>query len=213
MSAQRQFFALAGPNIRTNSDESCPKYGLTEHYMSSSTEQFFLHEGAPSYAASMNKIGFGERLQQRRKELGLSGESLGKGLQPGGKDASRATISDWEAERHYPNVWQLREICLKLNMNSDYFLFGDITNSSAQKLEQIKALVTSTPAAPYVVYRTEGKSHHTHVSGGGNVETNASTNSKRKQALLDQLIPLTGSPNDERKKPGKLQKQGNNRRA
>lgn len=84
-------------------------------------------------------IGFGERLKAARLERGLSGSELGRGLQADG-DASRQTISDWEAERHYPNVWQLRELCMKLNKSADFFLFGEAVQESA-KLQRAKLAV------------------------------------------------------------------------
>lgn len=74
-------------------------------------------------AEEREKIGFGERLKKVREDLGISGAALGKGLQFGG-DASRQSVSDWEAERHYPNVWQLRKLCEKLRKTADFLLFG-----------------------------------------------------------------------------------------
>lgn len=82
-------------------------------------------------------IGFGARLKAARVAKKMSGTTLGKGLQGDGKDASRATISDWEAERHFPNVWQLREICLKLSKSADELLFGDISPAN-EKFVQAK---------------------------------------------------------------------------
>ena len=85
-------------------------------------------------------IGFGARLKAARELKKMSGTTLGKGLQGDGKDASRATISDWEAERHYPNVWQLREICLKLSKSADELLFGDISPAN-EKLVEAKVAI------------------------------------------------------------------------
>jgi transcriptional regulator with XRE-family HTH domain len=89
---------------------------------------------------TQTSIGFGLRLKLAREEAKMSGTDLGRNLQPDGKDASRATISDWEKERHYPNVWQLRAICTKLTKSADYFLFGDIKPVS-QSLARAKAVV------------------------------------------------------------------------
>lgn len=110
--------------------------------MSSLAEQQFRHIAASPYASGMGKvnIGFGARLKAARTDAGLSGTALGKGLQGGDKDASRATISDWEAERHYPNVWQLQQICVKLSKSADYLLFGDISPTS-EKMVQAKVAV------------------------------------------------------------------------
>jgi len=74
----------------------------------------------------MNSFGFGERLRKAREAIGLSGTELGKGAGENGKDASKASVSDWEHERHYPKADQLRVICLKLNVAVDDLIFGDI---------------------------------------------------------------------------------------
>jgi len=70
------------------------------------------------------KIGWGDRLQAVRQARDMSGEKLGKGIQAKRADASRQTVSDWESERHYPNVWQLAEICRRLDTTADFLLFG-----------------------------------------------------------------------------------------
>ncbi|WP_307702057.1 helix-turn-helix domain-containing protein [Variovorax paradoxus] len=75
---------------------------------------------------SNHNFGFGARLKEARQKAGLSGTELGKGAGENGKDASKASVSDWENDRHYPKADQLRVICLKLNISSDYLVFGDI---------------------------------------------------------------------------------------
>lgn len=70
-------------------------------------------------------IGFGERLKDAREAKHISGIKLGKGLQKlGAKNASRQTISDWEAERHYPTVWQLKHLCERLDQSADFLVLG-----------------------------------------------------------------------------------------
>lgn len=54
----------------------------------------------------------------------MSGEELGKGAGEWGKDASKASVSDWEHERHYPKADQLRVICMKLDVSPEHLLFG-----------------------------------------------------------------------------------------
>jgi transcriptional regulator with XRE-family HTH domain len=76
--------------------------------------------------ASNNNFGFGARLKEARQRAGLSGTELGKGAGENGKDASKASVSDWENDRHYPKADQLRVICLKLNISSDFLVFGDV---------------------------------------------------------------------------------------
>lgn len=56
----------------------------------------------------------------------MSGIELGRGAGENGKDASKQSVSDWEAERHYPKADQLRVICLKLNIAVDDLIFGDV---------------------------------------------------------------------------------------
>jgi DNA-binding transcriptional regulator YiaG len=70
------------------------------------------------------KTGFGERLKAARKMEGLSQEELGRRAGEGGKDASKASVSDWEHERHYPKADQLRTMCMRLGVCADELLFG-----------------------------------------------------------------------------------------
>lgn len=110
--------------------------------------------------ARTNSFGFGERLRKAREAAGLSGTQLGEGAGENGRDASRASVSDWEHERHYPKADQLRVICLKLNVAVDDLIFGDIkehikviqAESAIQALthEQRLALLAKMlgPAAP-----------------------------------------------------------------
>ena len=65
-------------------------------------------------------------MRAARMNAGLTGAELGKGAGENGKDASKASVSDWEHERHYPKADQLRVICLKLNIAVDDLVFGDI---------------------------------------------------------------------------------------
>lgn len=106
-----------------------------------------------------NSFGFGERLKAARKAMKLSGEELGKGAGGSkGKDATKASVSDWEHERHYPKADQLRVICLKLNVSADDLIFGDIkahanmaqAKSAVQALtaEQRSELLRSLQQAP-----------------------------------------------------------------
>jgi transcriptional regulator with XRE-family HTH domain len=72
-------------------------------------------------------FGFGARLKEARTNAKMSGAELGRGAgEKQGKDASKQSVADWEAERHYPKADQLRMICLKLNISADYLIFGDI---------------------------------------------------------------------------------------
>lgn len=75
---------------------------------------------------STKSFGFGERLRAARLARDITGEELGRGVGPDGKDASKASVSDWERERHYPKADQLRIICMKLGISSDELLFGQV---------------------------------------------------------------------------------------
>lgn len=79
-----------------------------------------------STATNDASFGFGARLKAAREKIGMSGTELGKGAGERGKDASKASVSDWEHDRHYPKADQLRVICLKLNISVDELIFGDV---------------------------------------------------------------------------------------
>jgi transcriptional regulator with XRE-family HTH domain len=89
-------------------------------------------------------FGFGKRLKTARDNKKMTGEQFGKGLQGDGKDATKQTISDWENERHLPNVLQLREMCLRLAVSADYLLFGEGGMTPAM-LEAHSAMLKLTP--------------------------------------------------------------------
>ena len=89
-------------------------------------------------------FGFGLRLKGARKAAKLTGAELGAGAGEGGRDASKASVSDWEHERHYPKADQLRVICLKLNISADHLVFGDIKD----ELKLIQAETTIQMLSP-----------------------------------------------------------------
>lgn len=128
-------------------DLACPEYGSTEPDESSSTRQQFCYQRAAPYAPDMTNttsFGFGERLREARKAARLTGAELGKGAGESGRDASKASVSDWESERHYPKADQLRVICLKLNISADHLVFGDIRS----ELKMIQAEATIEMLSP-----------------------------------------------------------------
>ena len=123
-------------------DSACPEYGSTQLHESSSTRQQFRNQEPAPYAPGMTNttsFGFGERLREARKAARLTGAELGKGAGESGRDASKASVSDWESERHYPKADQLRVICLKLNISADHLVFGDI--KSELKMLQAEATI------------------------------------------------------------------------
>ena len=120
-----------------------PEYGSPGLLKSSSAVPIVSHEAAISYAQEMDKsasFGFGARLKKARTTAKLSGAELGRGAgEKPGKDASKQSVADWEAERHYPKADQLRLICLKLNISADYLIFGDIKKDA--ELEKAASVV------------------------------------------------------------------------
>lgn len=88
-------------------------------------------------------IGFGERLKKAREAKKISGVKLGERLQKlGAANASRQTISDWEAERHYPNVWQLKHLCERLVTSADHLVLGkDFVAGLTQEASAIAAAI------------------------------------------------------------------------
>lgn len=69
---------------------------------------------------------FGSRLKAARVAKKLSQTELGRGLDTGGTDATKQTVSSWENGRHFPRVDQLVLICRKLTVSADQLLFGAV---------------------------------------------------------------------------------------
>jgi transcriptional regulator with XRE-family HTH domain len=110
------------------------EYGSTVQLKSSSAILSFAHEEPVLYSFGMEesqKFGFGARLKDARIAAKLSGAELGKNAGERGKDASKQSVADWEAERHYPKADQLRVICLRLGVSSDHLIFGDLQRQAA----------------------------------------------------------------------------------
>lgn len=130
MTMQQQLAFPGFQEMRSVQGCPCPEYGSTGQPESSSAVPIVWHETSSLYAQTMDKsasFGFGDRLKQARTNAKLSGAELGRGAgDKPGKDASKQSVADWEAERHYPKADQLRLICLKLNISSDYLIFGDL---------------------------------------------------------------------------------------
>ena len=60
---------------------------------------------------------FHEKLQELRKQKGLTQEELG-----GMVGVSKQTISGWEHDTSKPNANYLRELCMALGCSADYLL-------------------------------------------------------------------------------------------
>lgn len=83
--------------------------------------RFRYDDGAP-YVRGM---GFGERLRTARKAKRLSGEALGKMLDP---QVSKQSISHWEKGEHPPDVNQVQQLCAALGVSADDLILGTPTS-------------------------------------------------------------------------------------
>lgn len=87
---------------------------------------------------------FGERLAQARKDAKLTGESLGAKLVP---HVSKQTIAHWEANRHFPIVPHVRQLCEILQVSADALLFGQTSGMSPAAHALAQAYDALSPAA------------------------------------------------------------------
>lgn len=71
---------------------------------------------------------FNEKLQELRKNKGLTQEELAEDLY-----VSRTAISKWESGRGYPNIDSLKEISIYFSISIDELLSGDKLLSLAEK--------------------------------------------------------------------------------
>ncbi|AYB49589.1 MAG: LexA family transcriptional regulator [Candidatus Hamiltonella defensa (Ceratovacuna japonica)] len=62
---------------------------------------------------------FGQRLRERRKELGITQKYLAKGV-----EVSHVTISQWEKEETSPKGENLYSLCRELKCQPDWLLYG-----------------------------------------------------------------------------------------
>lgn len=87
---------------------------------------------------------FGERLAQARKDAKLSGESLGGKLAP---SVSKQTIAHWEANRHFPIVPHVRQLCEILHVSADALVLGRSSGISPAARALAHAYDALEPAA------------------------------------------------------------------
>ncbi len=81
----------------------------------------------------MDYLEFNEKLQELRKQKGLTQEELAEIL-----FVSRTAISKWESGRGYPNIDSLKAIAEFFNITIDEFLSSKELLSIAQKDSEIK---------------------------------------------------------------------------
>lgn len=72
---------------------------------------------------------FGERLKYARKKSGFSQEDLSRSL-----NVALGTVRNWEQGRRYPDVAQLQQIAVTLNVSADYLVVEGV---AIHKLEEV----------------------------------------------------------------------------
>lgn len=75
---------------------------------------------------------FGEKLQELRKQVGLSQEQLAEKC-----SISRQSVSKWELGQGYPETEKLLVLCRALNVDLDYLLRDEIENKSIPHQEAV----------------------------------------------------------------------------
>ncbi len=70
----------------------------------------------------------GERLQQLRKEKGISQEKLAEQLH-----VTRQAISKWETGQSYPDLDNLGALCKLYGVTADYILYGEDTKTQKNR--------------------------------------------------------------------------------
>lgn len=113
--------ALARPRVRIPPGVSPPDF---EHEMNLTTksngDKFFIANGHSIVNTDfrpMNTVSFGQRLANRRKELGLSQTQVARKIQ-----TPPTAISHWECGRRLPSMERLTDLCVALRCSSDQLL-------------------------------------------------------------------------------------------
>lgn len=79
----------------------------------------------------------GERIKEKRLELGLSQQQLGDLFTPSVK---RASVSRWESDISNPEIDKLPILAKKFKTTIDWLIVGDKSKNSSTKLVRSKAL-------------------------------------------------------------------------
>ena len=91
---------------------------LRETSQSSMAIRQLCHKGGAAYALSMS---FGQRIKDRRADLKMTGDDLGRRLDP---PVSKQTIAHWEAGRYRPHIDQVAQLCAILGLSADALVLG-----------------------------------------------------------------------------------------
>ena len=91
------------------------------------------HMPGLSYAVFMS---FGQRIKNRRGDLRMTGDDLGRRISP---PVSKQTIAHWEADRYRPHVDQVAQLCLILGMSADTLVLG-VGDAPSPRAAEIAAL-------------------------------------------------------------------------
>ena len=73
----------------------------------------------------------GERLQQLRKEKGISQEILAEQLH-----VTRQAVSKWETGQSYPDLDNLGALCKLYGVTADYILYGEDTKTQKKRFHK-----------------------------------------------------------------------------
>jgi transcriptional regulator with XRE-family HTH domain len=95
------------------------------------------NERTASYA---QRMGFGERLRDARKDKKLTGEELGRRV-----GMTKAGISHWEKDRYEPNLAQLTALADELEVTADWLLGREHPSLSADALKEALAYESLSP--------------------------------------------------------------------
>lgn len=77
----------------------------------------------------MNKINIAEKLIEKRKEMGITQETLGLHI-----GVSKSSVSKWEAGKNYPDIAYLPKLAAYFNITID-----ELMGYSSQAEEDIQA--------------------------------------------------------------------------
>lgn len=78
----------------------------------------------------------GERIQNLRKQQGLSQEQLASMLH-----VSRQTVSKWESDTHLPELEKCMELCRIFNISLDELLLGEENKKTNIRNEELQQLI------------------------------------------------------------------------
>lgn len=82
--------------------------------------------------AYIDSMSFGQRIKDRRGDLKMTGDDLGRRLDP---PVSKQTIAHWEAGRYRPHIDQVAQLCKILGLSADALVLGGSIGLSPRAAE------------------------------------------------------------------------------